>query len=155
MDGAGEKVSLSNTIIIATSNAGSLDIRNAITANEVNFKDKILGDIQNQGTFRPEFLNRFDGLIIFKPLTEAEILQVAQLMIQKVALSYTAKGYEIKISDDLIRRLAKDGYQPELGDRPMQRVIQDKLENYIADRILDGSFQKGGSYTIGPSEIYS
>lgn len=152
-DGAGQKVTLTNTIIIATSNAGALEIKDAVSKGEKDFKDRVLDSIQNSGIFRPEFLNRFDGIILFKPLTEEEILKVATLSINKVIASYAAKGYQFAISDELVRQLAKEGYQPELGARPMQRVIQDKLENFVADRILDNTYQKGGSYTINLTDL--
>ncbi|MBW6431645.1 AAA family ATPase [Patescibacteria group bacterium] len=153
-DGAGEKVSLSNNIIIATSNAGALEIKEAIKSGASNYEPQIIDKIQKNGTFRPEFLNRFDGIILFKPLLQEEILKVTSLTVDKVINSYLKKGFRITVEKGLLLALAKEGYQPDLGARPLQRVVQNRLENYIADRILEGKFEKGGSYTIGYDNIY-
>lgn len=153
-DGLGQRVSLANNIIIGTSNAGALEIKRLINQGVTNPKDQILNKIQEDGTFKPEFLNRFDGIIVFSPLRPEEILNVASLMINKTIKSYLRKGYKIRLQNELIIKLAEDGYQPDLGARPMQRMIQDKLEAYIADRILDNTFQKGGEYEIRLGDIY-
>jgi ATP-dependent Clp protease ATP-binding subunit ClpC len=153
-DGAGEKVSLSNNIIIATSNAGALEIKGAIKSGASNYESQIIDTIQKNGTFRPEFLNRFDGIILFKPLLQEELLKVTSLTVDKVINSYVKKGFKITIEKELLIALAKEGYQPDLGARPLQRVVQNRLENYIADKILEGSFEKGGSYAIGYDNIY-
>lgn len=154
VDGAGQKVSLTNNIIIATSNAGALEIKEAISQNNLDFKDQVLNKIQQDGTFKPEFLNRFDGIILFSPLKEKEILQIAGMMTKRVVDSYFERGYKISVSDELVVKLAEEGYQPELGARPMQRVIQEKLENYIADRVLDNTFQKGNEYKVGTQDVF-
>jgi len=153
-DGMGQRVSLANNIIIATSNAGALEIKSAIAQGTPNFKDQIINKVQEDGTFKPEFLNRFDGIILFNPLRQEEILKVAQLMIKKTIDSYLKKGYKISLTNDLITKLAEEGYQPDLGARPMQRMIQDKIETYVADQILNNTYQKGGEYNIGFADIY-
>jgi ATP-dependent Clp protease ATP-binding subunit ClpB len=153
-DGAGEKVSLANNIIIATSNAGALEIKDAINKKVENYQVEIIDQIQKKGIFKPEFLNRFDGIILFKPLQQSEIEKVAELSIIKVLGSYQKKGYKIKIDHTLVGALAKEGYQPDLGARPLQRVIQNRLENFIAEKILNESYQKGGEYEIKIEDIY-
>lgn len=155
IDGLGEKINLSNNIIIATSNAGALTIKNGIESGRAydDLKKEVLEEVQKAGTFKPEFLNRFDGVILFRPLTEDELVQVARLMFAEIAQDYEAKGYKIVLEEGLLEMLAKEGYHPEMGARPMRRVFQDKLESYLANEILSGSLKKGETFTVAVSAL--
>jgi ATP-dependent Clp protease ATP-binding subunit ClpC len=145
-DRLGRNLDFTNTIIIATSNAGAELIRESIKTGETQeiLREKLLEYLQSQGIFRPEFLNRFDGVISFKPLSQTEIYQVAGLIINKLANQLLKeKEVILKVDPDAIQKLSELGYDPEMGARPMQRVIQDKLENWLADKMLKNEIQKG------------
>ena len=85
---------------------------------------------------RPELINRFDGIIVFKPLTLDNILSIAKLMINKMAKNLETKGIELLYDDAGLLKLAKEGYDPKFGARPLRRLLQDKIENEIANLII-------------------
>ena len=155
-DRLGRTVDFSNAIIIATSNAGAELIRESVKAGEAAemLREKLLEYLQRQGIFRPEFLNRFDGVISFKPLTVDEIYQVAELMLKKIAANLKQeKEIELVVQSPAVRRLAQLGYNPEMGARPMQRVITDKVENWLAERLLRGDIKKGDRVEFSEKDI--
>jgi ATP-dependent Clp protease ATP-binding subunit ClpC len=154
-DGMGEKVIVRNSIVIATSNAGANMIRDGIREGKDlgELKEELLTDLQNQGIYRPEFLNRFDDVILFKPLTPEELKQIAMLMFQSTIQNMKTEGYLIDIEPEALDYLASLGYKPEFGAREMRRVFQDKLESFLAKKILDNSIKKGESYKVALSDI--
>lgn len=155
-DGSGRKVSFRNAIIICTSNAGANLIREAIKNNShyENIKKALLDFLQTEGVYKPEFLNRFTAVIAFSPLSPEEIVQVAGLMIEKLKTRmYADKGIAVTITPDTLALLAKAGYDPQMGARPMERVIQEKLENLLAKKILAGELKKGDTITITAQDI--
>jgi ATP-dependent Clp protease ATP-binding subunit ClpA len=155
-DGSGRKVSMTNTIIIATSNAGANLVRESIK-NGIQYdkvKENLLDNIQKEGIFRPEFLNRFTGVIAFSPLSPSEILSVAKLMISRLAASIQQnKNISLSFAPNVIERLAQLGYNPQMGARPMERIIQEKVENLLANKILTGELKKGDNYTVSLKDI--
>ena len=155
IDGMGEKVIFSNTIIIATSNAGANLIKEGIEKGmSLNLlSEKLLKYLQSNDIYKPEFLNRFDGIIVFKPLTRENLFEIAKLMFNKIKLDFKNKGYDIEAGEDILSRLAELGYRPELGARPMRRVFQDTLENFLANKILDGSLNKGEKFIINIQDL--
>jgi len=131
-------------------------IRESVKAGEAAemLREKLLEYLQRQGIFRPEFLNRFDGVISFKPLTVDEIYQVAELMLKKIAANLKQeKEIELVVQSPAVRRLAQLGYNPEMGARPMQRVITDKVENWLAERLLRGDIKKGDRVEFSEKDI--
>lgn len=149
-DGKGDKVSARNTIIIATSNAGSDLITRTISQrqNLDTLDNAIIEHIIAEGIYRPELLNRFDNTIIFEPLTLEEQGQIAHLMLGELHARVREKGYEITINRDLIDILIKIGYDPQFGARPMRRVIQNIIEEKIAKKIITGEAQVGDTITL-------
>ncbi|MEK7447775.1 MAG: ATP-dependent Clp protease ATP-binding subunit [Patescibacteria group bacterium] len=154
-DGMGNKVSFQNSIIIATSNAGANLIREGVTSGKTseNLKTELLNYLQSQGIYKPEFLNRFDGAIVFKPLTKEELLKIAGLMFENTCAGLKQKGYVIQIEQPALEKLVEWGYQPEFGARPMRRVFQDRLESMLAKKILEGTVQKGAPFMVKLSDI--
>ncbi|HTX87273.1 MAG TPA: AAA family ATPase, partial [Candidatus Nanoarchaeia archaeon] len=128
-DGGGETIDFSNCIIIATSNAGSNYIEDEIgrgTAIE-RIKETLINEQLSQ-IMRPELINRFDGIIVFKPLSEPDIVAIARLMLADVAEMLKTKGMELEISAAGLARIAHLGYDPKFGARPLRRLVQDKIE---------------------------
>lgn len=150
-DGEGKKVSFANTIIIATSNAGSELIYQSIKEG-VDFSQisaKLTSYIIDQNLFRAELLNRFNSVIAFAPLSQAEIVQIAKLMIGTLKKTIQeTQGIEITVADDAVAYLSQLGFDPEMGARPMQRIIEEKLENLLAEKVLRGELKEGDRYEI-------
>lgn len=146
-DAAGRRYSFHHTIIIATSNAGAEFIRQTIETKgklDDNFDDRLRDYILEKGIFRPEALNRFDGVITFSPLSREHIREVAGLMLKKLNKRLDAEhGVTVDITDELKDWLAQIGYDPEFGARPMARAIQDTVEYAAAEQIIKGTAQPG------------
>ena len=100
--------------------------------------------------YRPEFLNRFDGIIIFKPLNINEVEQIAYLMINQVASNLEAKGIYFRAEDEAISELAKLGYDPKFGARPLRRVVQENVDNAIAEALLAGEVSRRDTIILLP-----
>ena len=151
-DGLGRKVDFKNSIIIATSNAGYQIILKAIREKTewIKVKDEILDYIFGQGTFRPEFINRFDAVVVFKTLSKENLLDIAELMLQKIKKGLKEKEIDFIITLVLKEKIAELGYDPTFGARQMKRVIQDKVENVLASALLSGELKKGAQIEIDP-----
>lgn len=154
-DFAGRKVSFRNTIIIATSNAGAELVREMVGQglNPAAEREKLLEFLQANNIFKPEFMNRFDGVIIFHPLTKEHLMKIAGLMLESLNKRLAEQKMSVVITEPLLEKIVELGYDPEYGARPMRRVIQDKIEDLISRKILDGSLRKGQSIEIKPEEI--
>lgn len=154
-DGWGRKISFRNCIIIATSNAGTELIRQMVEqgVDPVTEREKVLNYLQENNIFRPEFLNRFDGVIVFHPLTKENLIKIAELMLNGLNKRLAEQKINLVITPELVERIAELGYDPEYGARPMRRVIQDKIEDLISRKLLDESLQKGESVEIKAKEI--
>ena len=94
-------------------------------------------------TFRPEFLNRIDDIIVFRPLTEKDIEEVARRMLKTVSARMETMGLHLDASDEAVAELAKEGFDPKYGARPLRRAIQSKVEDAVAERMLDGTLKSG------------
>ncbi|MFH2013571.1 MAG: AAA family ATPase [Patescibacteria group bacterium] len=155
-DAFGRKVSFRNSIIIGTSNAGAELIRQKVRQGKglETFKDELIDYLLKQNLFRPEFLNRFDAVVVFKPLTHENLIEIAKLMLTSLANRlYEGKGIRFVISHELVDMVAKLGYEPEFGARPMRRVIQDKIESKIARDILENNLKRGDFVEIKLEEL--
>lgn len=155
-DGVGERVNLNGTIIIATSNAGANSIRKMVEVGSEyqKIKEEVIEEVQNSGTFKPEFLNRFDGVIIFRPLSAKEILEVAELDFRFIQTDFKSKGYDIELAPGVLEKLAQEGYVPEMGARPMRRVFQDRLQSFLAKKMLEDAIPKSEPFVVNVSDLY-
>ncbi|OGG21314.1 hypothetical protein A3D03_00550 [Candidatus Gottesmanbacteria bacterium RIFCSPHIGHO2_02_FULL_40_13] len=149
-DYLGHKIFAKNAIIIATSNAGAEFIRQSLTKGIAGdeLKKTLLDFVQKENIYSPEFLNRFDEVVVFTPLTEGQMREVARLMLEKLNKRLSAKEISIEITPDLIRNLASFGYDPQFGARSMNRTITEKIENQIAIKMLEGNVKKGEAIKI-------
>ncbi len=156
-DGMGKKINMKNTIIIATSNAGANVIREKLISGvEISgLKEDVLEYIQKNNIYRPEFINRFDGVILFSPLSKNDITEIAKLTLNNLLKSYQDKGYLISIEEGALSKMAEEGYNPEYGARPMNRVFKDRFEKHIADLILNDKINKGEMYNVTQVELYN
>ncbi|PIS17477.1 MAG: hypothetical protein COT59_00455 [Candidatus Nealsonbacteria bacterium CG09_land_8_20_14_0_10_42_14] len=154
-DGLGRKVDFKNSIIIATSNAGYQIILQALKEKTEwsGVKQKLLDYIFEQGTFRPEFINRFDAVVVFKPLSKENLLDIAELMLQSLKKNLQEKGIEFKITLPLKEKIVELGYDPTFGARAMRRVLQDKVENVLASALLSGELKRGDKAELDPPDF--
>lgn len=144
-DARGEEINARNLIIIATSNAGSDLIYEASLSGKdaVLAKDTVVTAIIERGIFKPELLNRFDGVILFHALQDEHISKIAKLMLQKLETRLIEKGIKLDIDEQLIAYLVGVGRNPQFGARAMNRSIQDSVEGQIAEAIIDGKVTHG------------
>lgn len=155
-DGNGKKASFTNTIIIATSNAGSDLIRQSLqNGSDYNAtKQQLIGYLQDKNIYRPEFINRFTEVVAFSPISHEDARKIAEMMIESLKKTVlTNRQVSIEVTPEAIDLLAELGYDKEMGARPMARIIQEKIENFIAEKILKNELNKGDSITIGPEDI--
>ena len=144
-DGIGRKVDFKNSIIIATSNAGYKVILEALNQKTKwsEVKQKLLNYLFEKAIFRPEFINRFDSVIVFSPLSKNNLLDISELMLQKLKKNLKGKDIEFIINLPLKEKIVELGYSPIFGAREMKRVIQDKVENVLASALLSGELKRG------------
>jgi len=140
---SGREASFRDAIIIATSNAGSAEI----IANPVIDKKVLINTLIKDNVFAPEFLNRFNDIILFKPLNQDEARQITILLLKEFAESlFNDKKISLDITDALIDKISAAGYDPEFGARPIKRAIEEIVENKVAEYIIAGNV--GGSIKI-------
>lgn len=154
-DAKGRRVDFRNTVIIMTSNVGAELIRRdtslgfAIKADEVKtaeanyqkMKDKVLVELKK--VFRPEFLNRVDATVVFRALGKTEIRSIVDLMLSRVYLQISEHNLTLEITEEAKEFLAEKGYDPAFGARPLRRVIQNMIEDPLAELLLEGAFKTG------------
>jgi len=155
-DGHGRTVDFRNTVIIMTSNLGIENMRRQpfgfrTDSRAKDTEDQRLGDSVNEAlkrTFRPEFLNRIDETIIFHPLTQEQIVQVVDLMVKDVQQRLQDRKITFELTAAAGLWLAKEGFDPDFGARPLRRAVQRHLENQLSKKILSGEFQEGDHVVV-------
>ena len=156
-DSKGRTVDFKNTIIIMTSNLGSQLIREKVSKEFRNNShwDDAFGELKQelmqmlQRSIRPEFLNRIDEVIVFKPLSESDIREIVTLQLRSVEQMLAKQGITIEVTGDAKDWLAKLGYDPTYGARPLKRVIQKHIVNALSQKILGGEFGAGDTIEVG------
>ena len=154
-DSKGRTVNFKNTIIILTSNVGAqfIDKMQKLGFAEQGTKDSY-ENIKNKLTdslkdyFRPEFLNRLDDIIVFNVLSEASIAEIVKIQVEIVKQRLMAKEIKLEVSDDVLVYLAKEGYNPQYGARPLKRIIQNKILTPVASQIISRGLMKGGVVSV-------
>ena len=154
-DEKNREVSFRDAIIIATSNAGAERIQELISRgyDSSSTEEVIVNDLIASHEFRPEFLNRFDEIVVFEPLTKENLLQIIDLMVAGVNKTLAGQKITVSVSPEAKLLLAEMGYDPKLGARPMRRVIQRVVENTIARKMLSGEAQAGANIEITPEIV--
>ncbi len=162
-DARGRKVDFSNTVLIMTSNVGAEMIKRQTSMGFATprdgvadhrdyeeMRDKLLKELKS--TFRPEFLNRVDKVVVFHALTREDIANIVDLELGKVRERLMESGLELNVTEEAKALLAKEGYSEEYGARPLRRVIQNKVEDALSDAILANDFAEGGSVVVDVEE---
>ena len=156
-DSQGRTVDFKNTVIVMTSNIGAKALTDA--RSRLGFetddekaeadadkayeqaKETVLEELRR--TFRPEFLNRIDDIIVFRALTEQDIEEVARRMLKTVENRMESMGIHLDATEEAVKELAREGFDPKYGARPLRRAIQNKVEDAVAERMLDGTLNTG------------
>lgn len=176
-DVKGREVSFRDTIVVATSNAGAEMIRQMVGGGFVagaggviganggvngnnsgdfaTMKEQILNELMRSGEFKPEFLNRFDEICLFKPLSPEDCLKVLDLIIAGVNKTLTPQKIVVEVEPDAKALLVERGYDPELGARPMKRIVSKTVENLVAKFMLGGQVDSGATVRITRTMIES
>ena len=159
-DSQGRRVDFKNTIIVMTSNLGARNItsqtgklgfdggekNNDEARHFAQVKEAVMAEVRR--TFRPEFLNRIDETIVFRPLTEEDIRQIAKRMLDNTARRMAQQGITLESTDEAVAVLAKDGFDPQYGARPLRRAIQNEVEDAVAEQMLEGKIRAGDTARI-------
>jgi len=153
-DTAGQTIDFTNTIIIATSNAGTDVIQARLRENVpmAAIEEELLRQVLNH-IYRPELLNRFDGVIVFAPLTPNDVVAITGLLLAQVARRLETKGIQFKATPAAIAELAKDGFRPEYGARPLRRLIQERVDNALAVHLLQGKLSRRDVAVLEPDGV--
>ena len=155
-DSQGRRVDFKNTVIVMTSNVGARNITAAETARlgfdggdkatdeKARFdriRESVMAELKR--TFKPEFLNRIDETIVFRQLTEEDIVKIARRMLAVTGKRMAEQGITLDADDDAVEALAKDGFDPQYGARPLRRAIQNTVEDAVAEQMLEGQLKSG------------
>ncbi|MEO8858913.1 MAG: AAA family ATPase, partial [Burkholderiaceae bacterium] len=143
-----------NTVIVMTSNLGSQMIQDAAENSEgsdeeeqyTQMKASVMGVVQAH--FRPEFINRLDELVVFRPLDKKQIRAIARIQLTYLEKRLAERQLKLGVGDDALTLLGNVGFDPVYGARPLKRAIQQQLENPLAKQILEGRFQPGDTVTV-------
>lgn len=155
-DSRGRKVDFSNTIIIMTSNLGATALRDdkrvgfgakALAQDFEAMESRIFEELKK--AYRPEFINRIDEKVVFHSLSREDMQEIVKIMIQPLAANLAEKGINLKVQPSVLKHLAQEGYDPEMGARPLRRIIQTKLEDPLSELILSGQLSEGKLLKIG------
>ena len=154
-DGHGRTVDFRNTVIIMTSNLGT-GAQNRLTlgftqrSEESGASEQVRASVERalREHFRPEFLNRIDDTIVFEPLTKRELSEIVDLLVVEVRERLSDRAIDIELTDSARQELVREGYDPELGARPLRRTVERRVENELARRILAGEFAEGQRITV-------
>jgi ATP-dependent Clp protease ATP-binding subunit ClpC len=155
-DGHGRTVNFKDTVVIMTSNLGTQEFqRQAIgfSRQEKSEQQRLKSAVEDElkRTFRPEFLNRVDDIIIFQPLTEEQLKKIVDLLILEVQKRLSDRDIKLELDDEAKAWLLKEGYEPAYGARPLRRAIQRYVENPLSSRILEGEIKDGETVVVGVS----
>jgi len=147
-DAQGRTVDFKNSVVIMTSNLGAERIQKyARQGGDFDeLKDELMDNLR-QG-FRPEFINRIDEIIVFRALSDEQLAEITKLLLDKLVRRMRAQRIEVEFGDDAVQLLAREGYDPEFGARPLRRTIQRLVENELSRMVLDGSVQPGDKITV-------
>jgi ATP-dependent Clp protease ATP-binding subunit ClpC len=149
-DSQGRTVDFKNTVLIMTSNLGSeliidrrtpLGFGSADGGGDSDLRDRLMRRLRE--SFRPEFLNRIDEIVVFQQLEGAQLRQITDLLLEETRRRMRAQGIELEFAPEAVDWLAEHGYQPEFGARPLRRVIQRSVDNRLSRMLLEGRVQRG------------
>ena len=147
-DGQGRTVNFKNAVIVMTSNLGSSAIQELTTRGAEEWEIEAAVRDLLKTAFRPEFLNRIDETIIFHPLSREQLTRIVDVQLEHLRKRLAGRNMKLDVTDEAKRVIAEEGYDPTYGARPLKRVIQQRIENPLASRILSGNFAEGDTIRV-------
>ena len=151
-DGQGRTVDFKNTIVIMTSNIGSHIIQDYFMdgrtdkSSRQTMEDKVMAELKQH--FRPEFLNRVDDVIIFQSLDEEELAKIVDIQLERLGQRLEQQNLTLEVDSAAKKLLAKEGYDPQFGARPLKRAVQEQLLNPLSMKLLEGEFKPGDKIKV-------
>jgi len=142
-DGQGRTVDFKNTVIVMTSNLGSHEIQRLTGQDPERIRESVMGEVREH--FRPEFINRIDEIVVFNALDRTQIADIARIQLHRLEARLAAQEMKLVVSDAALNEIAKVGFDPQYGARPLKRAIQQQIENPLARLVLEGR--------IGPRDV--
>jgi ATP-dependent Clp protease ATP-binding subunit ClpB len=142
-DGQGRTVDFKNTVVVMTSNLGSHEIQRMAGEAPDLIKEAVMAEVRR--SFRPEFVNRIDEIVVFNALDRQQIEAIARIQLKRLEARLAAHGMKLEVSDTAVREISKVGFDPVFGARPLKRAIQQQIENPVAKRVLEGK--------VGPNDV--
>ena len=151
-DAQGRTVDFKNPVVIMTSNLGADRIQQHARQRESfeQLKEDLMQILRH--SFRPEFINRIDEIIVFRALTDEQLAEITRLLLDKLARRLHAQRIEVVFTDDAVELLAREGFDPEFGARPLRRTIQRLVENDLSRMVLGGAIEPGDRVTVDAVE---
>jgi ATP-dependent Clp protease ATP-binding subunit ClpC len=148
-DAQGRTVDFKNTVLIMTSNLGADRIQQAARRGEPfdQLKEELMEIVR--GSFRPEFINRIDDIIVFHALTAEQLAEITWLLLDRLTRRLRAQRIEVDFSEEAVALLAREGFDPQYGARPLRREIQRRVENELSRMVLQGAIEPGDRVTVG------
>lgn len=149
-DAGNKEISFRDAIIIATSNAGADKIRDYVDMgrNLTEVKEEIINELIENGEFKPEFVNRFDEICVFVPLTEKELIEIVKINMKSINKTLEPKKIKVALDKGVAEELARRGYDPKMGARPLRRTMQKTIENIVAKKVLAGEAESGATVLV-------
>ena len=159
-DAQGRRIDFKNTVIIMTSNLGAKEILGKVSSKlgfgrdedstekseHEKIKDKVMAEVKR--TFKPEFINRIDEIIVFDRLTEDDTKEIARLLLKSLEERLRENEITVSFTDAAIEKIAKEGFDPTYGARPLRRAIQSQIEDMLSEKIIDGAIKRGTNVTV-------
>lgn len=154
-DSKGKAASFKNAIIIATSNAGAVEITQRVASGDAleSFERPLIENLIDAGQFKPELINRFDEIVLFRPLNKDELAQVAGFMLGSVNETLANQNISVELTDTALAKVVEAGYDPEFGARPMRRALQKMVEDAVAKKVLSKEAQPGSTITLDVKDL--
>lgn len=154
-DSSGEKVVCRHLFVVVTSNAGANFIRENIKkgVRGEELQKKVMEYVQKEGIYSPEFLNRFDGVVVFEPLTKENLVLIAKLMLEELKKNLMEKNINLDYDDEVVKKMVEDGFDVEFGARPMRRVAELVLGDLIGAAILKNEIKSGDRVKLSVNEV--
>lgn len=154
-DNRGRKASFKDAVVIATSNAGADTIRAKVEQGMEleNFEKEFVDELINSAQFKPELLNRFDEIVLFRPLKPEELSQVVRLMLADVNQTLASQNISVELTDSAVQKIVEVGNDPRLGARPMRRALQRAVEDTVATKILQQQVNPGDKVTLDAGDL--
>jgi ATP-dependent Clp protease ATP-binding subunit ClpA len=154
-DSKGRAASFRNAIIIATSNAGAVEISQRVASGDSleSFEKPLIEKLISGGQFKPELVNRFDEIVLFRPLNMEELTKVASLMLAEVNQTLARQSIIVQLTAPALQKVVEAGYDPQFGARPMRRALQKMVEDAVAKKVLSKEARPGSTITLDVNDL--